>query len=63
LGNELWRNENPRRYGQRGQGPSVFRRQENGVVGEEKFDFRDREIRELDVLCVDDIVVAVIADE
>jgi hypothetical protein len=43
--------------------PSVFRRQENGVVREVEPDLIDREIRKLDVLCVNDVAIAVIADE
>jgi hypothetical protein len=43
--------------------PSVFRRQQNGVVGEVELDLVERKIRELDVLRIDDVVVAVIADE
>ena len=43
--------------------PSVFRRQENGAVGEVELDFLDWEIRERDVLRVNDVVVAVVTDE
>ena len=43
--------------------PSVFRRQENGVVGGVELDLVDRKIRELDLVRVDEIMVAVVADE
>lgn len=55
--------ESPRQCRRRGQGPSIFRRQENDVVGEVERDRVERKIRELDALRIDDIAVAVIAGE
>jgi hypothetical protein len=43
--------------------PSVFRRQQNDVVGKVELDLVERKIRERDVLRIDDGVVAVIAGE
>jgi hypothetical protein len=43
-------------------GPSVFRGQENGVVGEMALDFVDRKICVLVVLRIDD-VIAVVANK
>lgn len=42
---------------------SVFRRQQDGVVGEAEIDPIERKIGERDVLHIDDIVVAIVANE
>src|ERR1039458_1535307 len=43
--------------------PSVFRRQQDRAVGEIELDLVDRKIRERDLLRIDDVVIAVVANE